>query len=76
MVSELTDLEERVRRRIAQVSDECPGSIADMLNFQLVSCARGDVIMTCRTLPWMRNPAGTLHGGLCATILDLSLIHI
>ena len=29
--------------------------------------------MTCQTMPWMRNPAGTLHGGLCATILDQAM---
>ena len=73
MVSKLTDLGERVCCRIKQVSDECPGSIADMLNFQLVSCGQRDVVFTCRTQPWMRNASGTLHGGLCTTILDQAM---
>ena len=62
-------------RRIAQISEEVPGSIGDMMAFQLTDCdtKNNDYYMTCRTLPWMRNYAGTLHGGLCATILDQAM---
>ena len=75
MVSNELDLGEQVRRRIAQVNTDFPGSIAEMLNFRFVSCdgEQDDVVMTCQTLPWMRNPAGTLHGGMCATILDQAM---
>ena len=68
-------MEETVRRRIAQITEEVPGSIGDMMHFQLVGCdeEKGDYTMTCETLPWMRNYAGTLHGGLCATILDQAM---
>lgn len=64
-----------IRRRIAQISEEVPGSIGDMMAFQLTDCdtKNNDYYMTCRTLPWMRNYAGTLHGGLCATILDQAM---
>ena len=72
-VNKQNDLGEKVRCRIAQVNAGVPGSIAEMLNFQFVSCEHNDVVMTCRTLPWMRNPAGTLHGGLGATILDQAM---
>ena len=72
MVNERNDLGERVRRRIAQVNTD-PGSIAEMLNFRLESCTGENIVMTCQTMPWMRNPAGTLHGGLCATILDQAM---
>ena len=63
---------EKVRRRVAEVN-AAPGSIAGMMNFRLESCANGDIVFTCQTMPWMRNPAGTLHGGLCATILDQAM---
>lgn len=64
-----------VRRRIAQITEEVPGSIGDILKFQLVSCEpeKGDYTLTCKTAPWMRNYAGTLHGGMCATILDQAM---
>ena len=71
--NEQSDLSERVRSRIAQINASESESIAGMLRFQLVSCERGDITMTCQTMPWMRNPAGTLHGGLCATILDQAM---
>ena len=62
-------------RRIAQITEEVPGSIGDMMQFQLIECdeGKGDYTFSCKTLPWMRNYAGTLHGGLCATILDQAM---
>ena len=44
-----------------------------MLRFEVVGQDNGDIVMTCETLPWMRNSAGTLHGGLSATILDQAM---
>ena len=64
-----------LRRRIAQVSELAPGSVGDMLHFELLGCdpEAGDYFLSCRTEAWMRNPAGTLHGGLCATVLDQAM---
>lgn len=62
-----------MRSRIAEVNAAVPGSIAEMLNFRFVSQENDVIVMTCQTMPWMRNPAGTLHGGLCATILDQAM---
>ena len=62
-----------MRRRIAEVNSAVPGSIAEMLSFRFVSQENDVIVMTCQTMPWMRNPAGTLHGGLCATILDQAM---
>ena len=73
MENKLADLGERVRRRIAEVNSAVPGSIAEMLSFRFVSQENDVIVMTCQTMPWMRNPAGTLHGGLCATILDQAM---
>ena len=73
VVNERNDLGEKVRRRVAEVNADASGSIAGMMNFRFESCADGDVVFTCQTMPWMRNSAGTLHGGLCATILDQAM---
>ena len=72
-MNECIDLTEKVRRRIAQVDASIPGSIAEMLRFEVVGEDKGDIVMTCGTMPWMRNSAGMLHGGLCATILDQAM---
>ena len=74
-VSEPNGLAEKVRRRIADFNASVPGSIGEMMNFQVVAYdhAHDDIVMTCQTMPWMRNFAGTLHGGLCATILDQAM---
>ena len=73
--SEQNDLAEKVRRRIADFDATVPGSIGEMMNFQVVEYdhTRDSIVMTCRTMPWMQNYAGTLHGGLCATILDQAM---
>lgn len=71
--NEYSELSERVRCRIAQINASESESIAGMLCFQYLSCERGDITMTCQTMPWMRNPAGTLHGGMCAAILDQAM---
>ena len=71
----VSNMEEAVRRRIAQISETVPGSIGDMMHFQLLECdpEKGDYTMSCQTAEWMRNFAGTLHGGMCATILDQAM---
>lgn len=70
-----SEMEQRLHDRIAQISREVPGSIGDILKFSLVNCQTetGDFELSCWTEPWMRNFAGTLHGGLCATILDQAM---
>lgn len=70
-----SDFAETVRRRIQEVDEAVPGSIGAQMDYQVLSWD-GDaqaLTMTCRTFPWMRNFAGTLHGGMCATILDQAM---
>ncbi len=63
-----------VRGRIAEVRAIAPDSIGDMMDFRLVSCSgAGEYRLLCKTFPWMRNAAGTLHGGMCATIVDQAM---
>ena len=71
--SEEINFGEKVRRRIADFNASVPGSIGEMMNFQVVAYDHDDIVMTCQTMPWMRNYTGTLHGGLCATILDQAM---
>ena len=74
-VNDPVDMGEKIRQRIAQVNADVPGSIAQIMQFQLVDfdAGRNYYTMTCETKPWMRNYAGTLYGGLCATILDQAM---
>ena len=70
-----TDFGEKVRQRIAELDSTVPGSIGALMHFQLIDYdpEHNDITMSCETMPWMRNFAGTLHGGLCATILDQAM---
>ena len=51
------------------------GTIAEMLKFQVVSCdeVNDNYVLKCKTEPWMCNHYGTLHGGICATIMDQAM---
>lgn len=68
-------MEQLLRCRIAQLHNAAPGSIGDLFQFELVSCseAEGEYSFRCQTLPWMRNPAGTLHGGMSAAAADQAM---
>lgn len=64
-----------LQERIALVNQGAPGSIGEQMDFRVTGWdgERKEVTMTCRTFPWMRNYAGTLHGGMCATIVDQAM---
>lgn len=63
-----------VAARLAELHEAAPDSIGDLLHFELLECSReGEYLLRCTTQPWMRNPAGTLHGGICATVLDQAM---
>lgn len=51
------------------------GTIGEMLKFQVVSCdeVKDNYVLQCKTESWMCNHYGTLHGGICATILDQAM---
>lgn len=64
-----------LRRYIDIIRESYAGTIGEMLKFQVVSCdeVNDNYVLTCKTEPWMCNHYGTLHGGLCATILDQAM---
>lgn len=64
-----------LKKYIEYIQENHPGTIGEMLKFQVVSCDEiGEhYVLRCKTEPWMCNHYGTLHGGLCATILDQAM---
>ena len=75
MEKENLTLAELVRSRIALLHEVVPDSIGDQMHFELVDCDpdHGAYTLRCKTAEWMRNVAGTLHGGMCATIVDQAM---
>ena len=69
------NLEAELRLRLTQLHSKAPDSIGDMMNLELVDCQpeKGIYNMRCQTQYWMRNIAGTLHGGMCATLVDQAM---
>lgn len=61
--------------RLKTLHDRGAGTIGDMLQLRLIDCDldRGEFTMQCQTQDWMRNIAGTLHGGMCATLMDQAM---
>ena len=68
-------MESLVRQRLIQIQTLAPDTIGDMLKLSLVACSeeKNEFIFLSKTGSWMRNIAGTLHGGMCATILDQTM---
>ena len=52
-----------------------PGKLNAMLDLRLHSCSYEErwVILSAEARPWMANPAGIVHGGVTATLLDTAL---
>ena len=64
-----------LKKYIEIMNRDYVGTIAEILKFQVVSCDEESetYVMKCKTEPWMCNHYGTLHGGLCATIMDQAM---
>ena len=75
MMETACELEEIICRRLAEIHTAAPDSIGAIMDYELLSCDRetGEYVFRCKTMPWMRNILGTLHGGLCATALDQAM---
>lgn len=69
------NMEELLHQRMRKIQTAAPGSVGDMLQLKLVSCddEKREYTFLSRTDHWMRNIAGTLHGGMCATIMDQTM---
>ena len=71
----MMDMEPSVRNSIAGLHRKAPGSIGDLMEFRVLAEDRekGEYALQCKTEPWMRNALGTLHGGICATVVDQAM---
>ena len=75
-MSEEIELDEpSVARSIAGLHTKAPGSVGDLFEFQVLEECRekGEYTLRCKTQVWMQNVIGTLHGGMCATIVDQAM---
>lgn len=75
MIAEQTTEQPSVRNSIAGLHRKAPGSIGDLMEFRVLEENREEGLYTlrCKTEPWMRNALGTLHGGMCATVVDQAM---
>lgn len=73
---------ERILREVTRNDGFCGADtpcsihrINDMLAPELASCGAADrtLTLTFTVRDWMLNPKGTLHGGIMATMLDMSM---
>lgn len=69
------EVEAIIRRRLAEIHIAAPDSIGAIMDYELLTCnpETGEYVFRCKTMPWMRNIPGTLHGGICATVLDQAM---
>lgn len=69
------ETEELLRLRLRQIHTAAPDSIGALMDYELLGCKpeEGEYTFRCKTLPWMRNIPGTLHGGICATVVDQAM---
>ena len=68
-------MEYGLRKYVEVMYRNFSGTIAEMLKFDVVSCdeVHDTYVLKCSTAPWMCNHYGTLHGGICATIMDQAM---
>jgi uncharacterized protein (TIGR00369 family) len=68
-------LAQLVSSRIRLLSEYVPDSIGDRMHLRLTACdpEAGWYEMRAETAQWMRNVVGTLHGGMCAALVDQAM---
>ena len=71
----IPQLEEKVRARIAELGEIAADSIGSQMQYEVLgsNSETQEILMRCKTFPWMRNGFGTLHGGMCATVVDQAM---
>ena len=75
MEQQIISMEEKIRARLAAIHELAPGSIGAQMNYSLIGCdeEKREYTLLCHTFHWMRNIPGTLHGGMCATVVDQAM---
>jgi uncharacterized protein (TIGR00369 family) len=59
--------------RLASTQTGLPAHIGSLIGLRIDKLEYGDVTMELETRPDFANPLGTLHGGICATLLDAAM---
>ena len=59
-----------IEKRLQILRTQAPDSIGNLLDLRLVEMGEGTYTFRGKTGYWMRNVAGTLHGGMGATLAD------
>jgi len=68
-------MERAFRGYFVDAAREFAGQFNTMLGTELYSCdfGKSSVILTMDPKPWMGNPMGILHGGVTASVLDMTM---
>ena len=68
---------EMINRRLDYAKEKLTGTLVGMLDMKLVACSEteGTFDYLAKTEPWMINFHGTLHGGMCAMLVDQAMGH-
>lgn len=68
-------MERAFRQYFVDAAREFDGQFNTMLKAELHSCDYGKSVVTLRMdpAPWMGNPMGILHGGVTASVLDMTM---
>jgi uncharacterized protein (TIGR00369 family) len=59
--------------RLTNTEKDRPVYIGTLLGLSIDELEFGQVTMSLKTRPEFANPLGTLHGGICATLLDSAM---
>ena len=68
-------MERALRGYFEKAAVEFAGSFNVLLGVELASCdfEKSSLVLTLEPKPWMRNPINILHGGVTATLLDMTM---
>jgi len=69
------ELEELAKAFVQTVIARRPGAMNDLLHPEYVTCslAEGTLTLAYRGADWMSNPVGVMHGGVIASVLDVTM---
>ena len=59
-----------IEKRLEILRTQAPDSIGNLLDLRLIEAGKDAYTFRGKTEYWMRNVAGTLHGGMGATLAD------
>ena len=59
-----------IEKRLEILRTQAPDSIGNLLDLRLIEAGEDTYTFRGKTEYWMRNVAGTLHGGMGATLAD------